>query len=75
MANTAFDLSFSIRITHTARQCYCAIVRQHVAVQGVESGIVDIGCEHALAKIVEDNNACGAAEPAKSLFMQLGPDL
>ncbi len=75
VADPAFDLSFSIRIANPARQRDGAIVRQHVAVQGIESGIVDIGSQHALAEIVEDDNACSAAEPAKGLFMQFGPDL
>ena len=49
--------------------------RQHVAVQRIESGIVDIGSQHALTEIVEDDDACGPAESAKGLFMEFGPDL
>ena len=52
-----------------------AVVLQHVAVQGIERGIVDVGGEHALAKIVEHDHARDAAEPAKGLLMQLGPGL
>src|SRR5208282_2110467 len=33
-----------------------------------------VGDEHALAQIVEHDDAGGAAQSAKSSFMQLGPD-
>jgi hypothetical protein len=48
---------------------------EHIAVQRVERGIVNIGVEHALAQIVEDNNARGSAQPTKGLLVQFGPDL
>jgi hypothetical protein len=50
-------------------------VPQHIAVERVESGIVDVGREHALAEVIEDHDADGAPESAKRLFVQLGPAL
>jgi hypothetical protein len=34
---------------------------KHVAVQGVEGGIVDVRDQHALAQIIEDDHSDGAA--------------
>ena len=48
---------------------------QHVAVQRIERGIVDVGSEHALAQIVEHDHASDATQPAKGLLVQFGPDL
>ena len=48
---------------------------QHVAVQRVERGIVDVGREHAFAQVVEHDHSRDAAQPAKGLLMQFGPDL
>ena len=48
---------------------------EHIAVQGVERGIVDVGGEHALAQIIEHNDARAATQPAEGLLMQFGPDL
>ena len=49
-------------------------MRQNIAIEGIESGIVNVGDEHALAQIVEHDDARGAAQPAKGSFVQLGPD-
>jgi hypothetical protein len=53
----------------TTRQSDGTVVCQHVAVQRVQRGIVDVGSEDTLAKIVEHHHARGAAEPAKGFFM------
>jgi hypothetical protein len=47
---------------------------QHVAVERVEGGIVDIRLQDAFAQIVEHDQASDSAEPAKGLLVQLGPD-
>ena len=51
-----------------------AVVGEHVAVERIQRGIVDVGLEHAFAEIVEHDDASGAAEPAEGLLMQFGPD-
>jgi hypothetical protein len=43
MTNAAFDLAFPIRIAHSARQCRHTVVGQHVAIQGIQTWIVDVG--------------------------------
>ena len=48
---------------------------QHVRVHRVERGIVDIGLEYALAKVVEHDHSRAATQPAEGLLMQLGPGL
>ncbi len=56
-----FHFPFAIRITDATRQCDDAVVREHVAIERVERGIVDVGREHALAQIVEHDHADRAA--------------
>ena len=68
-------LPFAIGIADAARQRDDAVVREHVAVERIERRVVDVGREHALAQIVEDDDPHGAAEPAKRPLVQLGPDL
>lgn len=55
------------------RQCDRAVVREHVTKQGVQHRVVDVRREHAFLEVVEDDGGDGAAEPAKCLFVQLGP--
>src|SRR5688572_7806499 len=75
MADAGFDLAFAIRIADAARQRDDAVVREHVAVERIERGIVDVWGEDAFFEIVEDDDADRAAEPTKSAFVELGPDL
>ena len=75
VADTGLDFPFPIRIADTAGQGDGAVMREHVAIQGIERGIVDVGGEDAFAQIVEHHHARGAAEPAKGLLMQLSPGL
>ena len=48
---------------------------QHITVQRIEQGIVDIGLEHALAEVVEDYYTHAATQSPEGLLMQLRPDL
>ena len=75
VADAGFDFAFAIGIADAARQRDDAVVREHVAIQRIERGIVDVGREHALVQIVEDDHADGAAEPTKRALVQLRPDL
>ena len=53
-----------------ARQRDDAVVREHVAVERIERGVVDVGREHALAQIVEHDDARrrrrGGGRPARA---------
>ena len=52
-----------------------AVVGQHVAVERIERGVVDVRGEDALLEVVQDDDAYGAAQPAERPLVQLGPDL
>ena len=47
---------FAIGIADPARQRDHAVVREHVAIERIEGGIVDVGLEHALLQIVEHDD-------------------
>ena len=48
---------------------------EHIPIEGIERGIVDVGGEHALAQIIEHDHASDAGQPTESLLMQFSPDL
>jgi hypothetical protein len=48
-------------------------VREHIAIERVQGGIVDVRLEDALAQIVEDDDLDRTAQPAKRFLVQLGP--
>ena len=75
MADASLHLSLAIRIAHAAGQRHDAVVLEHVAIQRIDGGIVDVGLEHALAQVIEDHNAGHSAQSAKGLLVQFGPDL
>src|SRR3984957_7406613 len=72
---TALDFSFPIRMSDPARQGHCTVMPEHVAVQGIECGVVYIRGENAFAQIIEDNHASDTTEPAKGFFVQFSPGL
>ena len=67
------DFPLPIGVVHPTGQRDGAVVREEIAVEGVHGGVVDIRRQHALAEIVEDDDAHGASQPAKRLLVQLGP--
>ena len=75
VSDPRFDFAFPIGIADTARERDDAVVREHVAIQRIECGIVDVGREDALFQIVEDDDADGAPESTKRALVQLRPDL
>jgi hypothetical protein len=74
MADAGFYFSFSIWISHSAGHGDHAVVGQQIAIERVESGIVNVRSEHALAQIVEHHNAHAATQPAKCFLVEFGPD-
>src|SRR4029077_17450815 len=56
------------------RQGHGAVMLQHITVQRVERGIVDVGGEYALAQIIQHYDARAATQPAEGLLVQFGPD-
>ena len=67
------DFPLPIGVVHPTGQRDGAVVREEIAVEGVHGGVVDVRRQHALAEIVEDDDAHGASQPAKRLLVQLGP--
>jgi hypothetical protein len=74
MADAGLDFALAIWILNPTGHGDRAVVREHVAIQRIQRGIVDIGNKHAFAQIVENDDTGGAAQPAKGALMQFGPD-
>src|SRR4030095_6396909 len=68
MANARFDFSFAIGIADTARERDHPVMREYIAIEGIQRGVVDVRGEDAFLQIVEDDDADGAAQPAKGAF-------
>jgi hypothetical protein len=54
MSDARFDLTLAIGVTDPARQREDAVVGEHVAIDGIERRVVDVGREHAFFEVVED---------------------
>jgi hypothetical protein len=74
VADTGLNFAFAIWILDPTRHGDCAVVCEHIAVEGIERGIVDVGDENALAQIVENDDVGGPAESAESTLVQFRPD-
>ena len=72
--DTRFNFSFSIGILDPARQCHHTVMSEHVPIQRIEGGIVDIRNQHSFPQIVENDHSDRATDATKSFLMQLGPD-
>lgn len=75
VTDAGFDFPFAIGIADAARQRDDAVVRQDVAIEGIECRVVDIRREHAFAQVVEYDDLDGTAQPTKGLLVELRPDL
>src|ERR1035438_3779758 len=75
MADTALHLPLSVRVRHAAWEGDGAVMPQHIPVERIERGIVDVGCEHALAQVIEHDYAGHPGQPTKGFLMQLCPSL
>src|ERR1035441_9151682 len=48
---------------------------EHVAIQRIHGGIIDVWLEHPLAQVVEHHDTGHPAQPAEGLLVQFGPRL
>jgi hypothetical protein len=62
-------------MAYAAGQRRRPIVREHIAVQGVDRGIVDVGFEHTLAQVIQNHQASHTTQASKGFLVQLRPDL
>jgi hypothetical protein len=69
MANARLNFSFSIWILDPTGQGDRAIVRQDVAIERIQSGIIDVRDEHALAQIVQDDDPRSATQSTECFLM------
>ena len=69
------DFAFAIRIPDAAREPDHAVVGQHLAIERIERRLVDIGRQHALFQVVEDDDPRRSAQSTKRAFMELRPGL
>ena len=72
--HAGLDLALAVGVAHATGQRDYAVVGEHVAVQRIESRVVDVGRDDALAEIVEHDDAWDAAELAEGALVQLRPD-
>jgi hypothetical protein len=74
VADAGLDFALAIWILNATWHGDRVVVGKHIAIERIERGIVNVGDEHALAQIVEHDDASSPAQPAKGAFVQLGPD-
>ena len=56
VADAGFDFALPIGIADATRQRHDAVMREHVAIERIERRVVDVGREHALFEVVEDDD-------------------
>jgi len=56
-----------------ARKCRNAVVRQNVAIQGIQARIVEVRRQHSLAKIVQNHDPPANHQAGEMLLVKLGP--
>ncbi len=72
VADTRFDFALTLRISHRAWESDRATVLEQIAIQRIESGIVEVAREHAFAQVIEHHYASCPTQPAKRLLVQPG---
>ncbi len=74
MSNAGFHLAFAIRIAHATGHRDGAIVCQHVAIEWIDAGVVDVWREYAFLQVVEHYDSGRSTQTTEGLLMQFGPD-
>jgi len=69
VADARFNFSFSIWIHDPTGQGYGAIVRQDVAIERIQSGIVDVRDEHAFAQIIQNDDSRSATQSTECFLV------
>ena len=69
MTDTRFHFALPVRVLNPAGHGDRAVMLQHVAVERVERGIVNIGREHALTEIIKHHDPSRATQPPKRFLV------
>lgn len=75
VADTAFHLPLAVWIADTAGHSDGAVMGEHIAVEGIDFGIVDVGTQDAFGEIVEHDIFGRSAKAAEGGFVQFRPGL
>src|SRR5258708_23244560 len=74
MSHGGLDFSFAIGIFDPAGEGDQVVVGEEVAIQWIQSGIIDVRDEHAFPQVIEHDDTSTTAQSAKRFLVQLGPD-
>ncbi len=74
VAHCRLDFAFAIGIAHATGHGHGAVVSQHIAIEGIQGGIVNIGDQHAFAQIIQNHHSGSPTQAAKGLLVEFGPD-
>ena len=69
VSHARLHFAFAIGVAHPAGQGHSTVVGQHITVEGIERGFVEIGSQYAFAQIVQHHHPCGSAQTAEGAFM------
>ena len=70
-----FDLALAIGVADATRKRDDAVVGEHVPIERIERGIVEVRGEDAFLQIIEDDHAHRTAKAPKRALVELGPHL
>ena len=68
--DAGFDFPFAIGIADAAREGDDTVVREHIAIQRIQRGVVDVRGEDAFFQIIEDDDADRAPQLTKRAFVE-----
>src|SRR6266567_3441571 len=74
MADAGLYLALPVRIPDTARHGDGAVVGQHVPIERIQSGVVNIGLEYSFFQVVGNHDSGRATQPPEGLLVQFSPD-
>ncbi len=65
VTHARLDLAFAIGIAHTTGHGDGTVMGQHIAIEGIQRRIVNIGDQHAFAEMIQNHHSRGPTESAK----------
>src|SRR5690606_23561980 len=74
MADTAFHLALAVGVANATGHGRGPVVGQHVGVERIGGGVVNVGTEDAFAQIIQHDQAWSSAQSTEGSLVQLRPD-